>query len=145
MRICLSGTPFENDLRELKSIFDFLLPGYLGSDRFFNKNILRPLRNNDNIGNDMVLKRLIHPFKLRRTKEAVLPDLPDKIIDFRTCTLSDLQKKLYQSVIDFKARPLSDQLASGASDVPVVHIFAILNLLKQNLQSSFISIGWFGS
>lgn len=131
MRICLSGTPFENDLRELKSIFDFLLPGYLGSDRFFNKNILRPLKSNENIGDEMVLKRLIHPFKLRRTKEAVLPDLPDKIIDFRTCTLSSLQRKLYQSVIEFKARPLSQQLESGASDVPVVHIFAILNLLKQ--------------
>ena len=131
MRICLSGTPFENDLRELKSIFDFLLPGYLGSDRFFNKNILRPLKNNDSIGNDMVLKRLIHPFKLRRTKEAVLPDLPDKIIDFRTCTLSALQRKLYQSVIEFKARPLSQQLESGANEVQVVHIFAILNLLKQ--------------
>ncbi len=131
MRICLSGTPFENDLRELKSIFDFLLPGYLGSDRFFNKNILRPLKTNENLGDEMVLKRLIHPFKLRRTKEAVLPDLPDKIIDFRTCTLSPLQKKLYQSVIEFKARPLSEQLEHGASDVPVVHIFAILNLLKQ--------------
>ncbi len=131
MRICLSGTPFENDLRELKSIFDFLLPGYLGSDRFFNKNILRPLKTNGGPGDEMVLKRLIHPFKLRRTKEAVLPDLPDKIIDFRTCTLSSLQKKLYQSVIDFKARPLSEQLEQGVSDVPVVHIFAILNLLKQ--------------
>ena len=131
MRICLSGTPFENDLRELKSIFDFLLPGYLGSDRFFNKNILRPLKTSENLGNEMVLKRLIHPFKLRRTKEAVLPDLPNKIIDFRTCTLSALQKKLYQSVIDFKARPLSEHLDQGANDVPVVHIFAILNLLKQ--------------
>ena len=131
MRICLSGTPFENDLRELKSIFDFLLPGYLGSDRFFNKNILRPLKTNDNLGDEMVLKRLIHPFKLRRTKEAVLPDLPDKIIDFRSCTLSALQKKLYQSVIEFKARPLSEQLEKEASDVQVVHIFAILNLLKQ--------------
>ena len=131
MRICLSGTPFENDLRELKSIFDFLLPGYLGSDRFFNKNILRPLKTSENLGDEMVLKRLIHPFKLRRTKEAVLPDLPEKIIDFRTCTLSTLQKKLYQSVIEFKARPLSEQLEQGTNDVPVVHIFAILNLLKQ--------------
>ena len=130
MRICLSGTPFENDLRELKSIFDFLLPGYLGSDRFFRKHILRPLKTSNSLGDDLILKRLIHPFKLRRTKEVVLPDLPDKIIDIRSCTLAPDQRRLYQSIVEVRARPLSQQLAREAG-MPTVHIFAVLNLLKQ--------------
>lgn len=131
MRMCLSGTPFENDLRELKSIFDFLLPGYLGSDRFFRRNILRPIKDSGSPSDELVLKKLIHPFKLRRTKEAVLPDLPDKVIDFRTCTLSAAQQKLYRGVLEFKAKPLTEQLQENESNVPVIHIFAILNLLKQ--------------
>ena len=142
MRLCLSGTPFENDLRELKSIFDFLLPGYLGSDRFFRKHILQSLVNENSIENEIVLNRLLHPFKLRRTKEAVLFDLPDKVIDYRSCALMQEQQQLYQQIVELKAKPISQKLQENNIDeVPVVHIFAVLNLLKQICNHPLMLLG----
>ena len=129
MRVCLSGTPFENDLWELKSIFDFLLPGYLGSDRFFRKHLLQ--KEQDNLEQEMVLSRLLHPFKLRRTKEAVLPDLPDKVIDIKTCHMLPAQMRLYKEIFELKAKPLAVRISEDRSSTNTLHVFAVLNLLKQ--------------
>ncbi|MDE3269825.1 MAG: DEAD/DEAH box helicase [Pseudomonadota bacterium] len=131
MRVCLSGTPFENDLWELKSIFDFLLPGYLGSDRFFRKHLLRNASQDEQIEQEIVLSRLLHPFKLRRTKEAVLPDLPDKVIDIKTCSMLPAQSRLYKEIFELKAKPLALRISDEQGSTSALHVFAVLNLLKQ--------------
>ena len=132
-RFCLSGTPMENHLGELKAVFDFLLPGYLGSDDYFKRTWLQPLTTGtaNAPGQDTSLQRLIHPFKMRRTKDLVLKDLPEKVEDIRHCTLSDEQQSMYKQTMDLKVRPLMDVVKDETKSVPFLHVFSILTLLKQ--------------
>ena len=131
MRVCLTGTPMENHLGELKNIFDFLLPGYLGSDDYFKRNFSQPLADGANLEVELALQKLLHPFKMRRTKHQVLPDLPAKIEDIRHCGMSEEQVGLYKNVLALKARPLLEQLSDEKSSVPYLHVFATISLLKQ--------------
>lgn len=131
IRICMTGTPMENHLGELKNLFDFLVPGYLGSDAYFKKNFLNPLQQNDDLETTVALQKLIHPFKMRRTKDQVLPDLPSKVEDLRHCALAEEQVKMYRDVVAMKAAPLVAQLKDDANPVPYLHVFATLTLLKQ--------------
>lgn len=131
IRICLTGTPMENHLGELKNLFDFLVPGYLGSDEYFRRTFLAPLEQHSDPEATLALQKLIHPFKMRRTKEQVLPDLPAKVEDLRHCSLSDEQVKMYRDVVAMKAAPLVQQLKDDANPIPFLHVFATLTLLKQ--------------
>lgn len=131
MRICLTGTPMENHLGELKNIFDFLLPGYLGSDDYFKRNFAQPLSDGTNLEVELALQKLLHPFKMRRTKHQVLPDLPAKVEDIRHCSMSEEQVALYKEVLALKARPLVEQLTDEQATVPYLHVFATISLLKQ--------------
>ncbi len=131
IRICLTGTPMENHLGELKNIFDFLVPGYLGSNEFFKKNYLSPIEGGSSPETELALQKLIHPFKMRRIKEHVLKDLPAKVEDVRHCGLSDEQVKSYKEVVALKATPLLRQLQDENSPIPFLHVFATLTMLKQ--------------
>lgn len=131
IRICLTGTPIENNLFELKNIFDFLLPGYLGSDSYFRKEFVTPIIQDKSKNTELYLQRLIHPFKLRRIKKEVLSDLPEKIEDIMHCSLSAEQAKLYHDIISLKASPLIDVLKDEGKGVPYLHVFAVLTMLKQ--------------
>jgi len=77
------------------------------------------------------LRRLIAPVTLRRRKESVLRDLPPKIEDIRTCTLSDEQVRLYGEAVNRRAPTLVSTHRNSREKVPYIHIFALLNLLKQ--------------
>jgi superfamily II DNA or RNA helicase len=112
--IGLTGTPIENHEGELKTLLDFVVPGYLTGD----------------VEDRATLRRLVRPFVLRRTKGQVLTELPPKIVDKRYCEMSDAQRSLYRAVIDSRARPLQAQIRAGAA-VSYVHVFAALNYLKQ--------------
>ncbi len=131
IRLCLTGTPIENHLGELKNLFDFLVPGYLGSDEYFRKNFMQPIDKGAEPETVLVLQKLIHPFKMRRNKASVLHDLPEKVEDIRHCPLAQDQVKLYREVLELKARPLIETLQNDTSPVPYLHVFAILTLLKQ--------------
>ncbi|KAB8030815.1 DEAD/DEAH box helicase [Fluviispira multicolorata] len=130
MRLCLTGTPLENDLMELKNLFDYIAPSYLGSDSEFKKKYMSNDENNDPIA-DIELHRLIHPFKMRRNKLDVLTDLPDKVEDIRYCHLNSAQKKLYNEVLNLKGKKLIDDLQDEKNPVPYIHIFSLISLLKQ--------------
>ncbi len=131
LKIGLTGTPLENELDELKSLFDIVLPEYLGSDSGFRKKFTDPIEQ----GRDKVkleqLHRIINPFTLRRTKSQVLSELPPKTEEIRTCELSPDQVKLYRDVILTRGRSLIEQLSDKREKVPYMHIFAVLNYLKQ--------------
>jgi superfamily II DNA or RNA helicase len=98
-RLVLTGTPLENSVLDLWSIYDFLLPGYLGTAADFRERYETPLTKSPDA---RVMERLRHrvkPFFLRRTKGEVLAELPPKL-DFPTlCELTDEQKEVYRAVL----------------------------------------------
>lgn len=98
-KLGLTGTPIENRLGELKALLDLTLPGYLGKDADFENRYVKPIENHGNEERRVQLSNLISPFTLRRKKESVLDDLPEKIEDLRTCTLSEDQVKLYRDAV----------------------------------------------
>jgi superfamily II DNA or RNA helicase len=130
-RICLTGTPIENNLVELKNIFDFLLPGYLGSDEYFRKRYINPIAQNSDKTAELSLQKLIHPFKLRRTKKQVMKDLPDKIEDFVYSNLSEDQSRIYREILQMRVNPLLSKMREPNESMSTLHVFAVLNLLKQ--------------
>ena len=131
MKLGLTGTPIENRLGELKALMDMALPGYLGKDTDFKSRYVKPIEDHGDDERKAQLSKLISPFALRRKKESVLDDLPEKIEDIRTCTLSEDQVKLYRDAISEKGEDLLENLQKEEKSIPYIHVFALLNLLKQ--------------
>jgi len=132
MKIGLTGTPIENYIQELRALFELILPGYLGSDAYFEKRfVARIEKKTGDTAAKNYLKKLIDPFILRRTKSQVLTELPPKIEEVRTCELSEDQIKFYRDIIDTQAGEIIQHLSKDAVSIPYMHIFAVLNYLKQ--------------
>ena len=131
MNLGLTGTPIENSVTELKALMDLTSPGYLGSDTDFIDRYVTSIEAEQNAVRRRELSRLIAPFTLRRLKQSVLTELPAKIEDIRTCRLSDDQVKLYRDAVERRGSDLLEVLQSDRQPVPYMHIFALLNLLKQ--------------
>jgi len=133
-KLAVTGTPIENRLTDLKSLFDLVLPGYFGDEPEFLARYVSPAATEaDDLrkARRAELARLVAPFTLRRTKKTVLHELPEKIEDLRTCRLSDDQIRLYREAIAGRAADMRQLLAEEEAPVPYMHIFALLNLLKQ--------------
>ena len=96
-RMALTGTPMENRLSELWSIFDYLMPGFLYSYTRFRSEIETPIVSDKDEDAMTRLRAMIHPFILRRLKKDVLKELPEKQEEIVTVALSGEQKKLYQA------------------------------------------------
>ena len=105
MRLCLSGTPIENNLFELWSLFEFLMPGFLGSQHAFQRGVVKPIRDGDGESLEYLRSR-VKPFILRRTKAEVAKDLPPKIESVTYCNMTDEQAELYTAL----TRKLRDQV-----------------------------------
>ena len=97
-RIALTGTPLENNLDELWSLFSFVMPGLLGSQTVFRKYFRHPIEKMDNPTARRVLARRIAPFMLRRTKDEVMQELPPKTEIIQRIELTQSQKELYEMV-----------------------------------------------
>ena len=97
-RLCLTGTPLENHLGELWSQFDFLMPGFLGSRKHFNRYFRNAIETHGNTTRQDRLTTLIKPFLLRRRKEQVAAELPPKTEIIREVTLDGPQARLYESI-----------------------------------------------
>jgi superfamily II DNA or RNA helicase len=97
-RICLSGTPIENHLGELWSLFDFLMPGMLGSSDEFRARFRTPIEDQADTGRLAVLRDHVRPYILRRTKDAVARELPPKTELVRAVELTGAQRELYESI-----------------------------------------------
>ena len=97
-RLCLSGTPIENNLQELWSEFAFLMPGLLGERKAFAKRFRTPIEKNNDMVRRSQLVRRIKPFLLRRTKSEVASDLPPKHTILRRITLAPEQRELYETI-----------------------------------------------
>jgi SNF2 family DNA or RNA helicase len=97
-RLCLSGTPIENNLEELWSQFTFLMPGLLGDRQGFTKRFRTPIEKRRDDTRRMQLVRRIKPFILRRTKSEVATELPPKHTILRRITLAPDQRELYEAI-----------------------------------------------
>ena len=126
MKVAVTGTPIENRLRDLKSLIDLSVPGYLGTDGFFARRY-----ESEGINRRGELKQLVRPFALRRTKETVLSELPAKIEDIRFCRLTQTQVRLYREAVDARRAGLLRALTHEDEAIPYIHIFSLLTLLKQ--------------
>ncbi|WP_419661945.1 helicase, Snf2 family [Desulfosarcina variabilis str. Montpellier] len=132
IKIGLSGTPIENSVLELKALMDVVVPGYLGSSDDFKHRFMDDAATTGAGGKNRAhLRRLIHPFTLRRLKSRVLEELPEKIEDIRYCELTDRQVKLYRDAIAARSQGIIASLTNEADAIPYIHIFALLTLLKQ--------------
>ncbi|MCD7882482.1 MAG: DEAD/DEAH box helicase, partial [Lachnospiraceae bacterium] len=108
-RLALTGTPIENRLSELWSIFDYLMPGFLYRYEEFRTNFELEIVEHQNEEAAEKLKRLVSPFILRRLKEDVLTDLPEKIEEVRFTRLGDEQQKLYDAQVVHMRQMLARQ------------------------------------
>jgi len=97
-RLCLSGTPIENNLEELWSQFTFLMPGLLGDRQGFTKRFRTPIEKKRDDTRRLQLVRRIKPFILRRTKSEVATELPPKHTILRRITLAPDQRELYETI-----------------------------------------------
>lgn len=97
-RFCMTGTPIENNLGELWSLFRFVLPGLLGSKTYFSKYVRSPIEKHGDMLLKEILARRVEPFMLRRTKAEVLQDLPPKTTIIKTVELQGNQRDIYETV-----------------------------------------------
>lgn len=126
MKIGLTGTPIENNLLELKSLFDIIVPGLFPSHKSFRENFVVPIQKNGEKEQEKLLSQMIRPFILRRHKADVLKDLPEKIEKHLYVDLSAEQRVLYRKIVfSFKNIP-SEKNADFYSN-----IFYFFHQLKQ--------------
>lgn len=130
-RLALSGTPIENNLGELYSLFRFLNPSMFGSTHRFNKDFLAPIQKKNDKQAILQLRKKIYPFVLRRLKKDVLQDLPDKIEQVIYVEPTEEQKKLYHKRRQFYKEAIDQQIASKGIQSSQFFIFQALNELRQ--------------
>ncbi|MCX7946229.1 MAG: DEAD/DEAH box helicase [Hydrogenophilus sp.] len=97
-RLCLTGTPMENHLGELWAIFDWLLPGFLGSEGFFQREYRIPIEREGDEARLEFLRRRVRPFLVRRSKGEVAEDLPPKSEIVEVLTLGERQAAVYEAI-----------------------------------------------
>ncbi|MEO8973361.1 MAG: DEAD/DEAH box helicase [Ktedonobacteraceae bacterium] len=140
-RLALTGTPVENRLRDLWSIFNFLNPGYLGKEAQFRKTFELPIYKENDLSKSVTLKKLVEPFILRRVKtdKSIIDDLPDKIEQKMYCTLTPEQASLYEAVV----KDVTEQLNAAKGIQRRGLILSTLLKLKQicNHPTQFLQDG----
>lgn len=140
-RLILSGTPIQNNVLELWSLFDFLMPGFLGTEKVFQERFAKPIAASRFAKSSSkeqergalaieALHKQVLPFLLRRLKEEVLDDLPPKILQNYYCDLSELQRNLFE---DFTRRQGKEIQAKAGNDDKDSkhHIFQALQYMKK--------------
>jgi len=128
-RLAMTGTPIENNLAELWSIFDFLMPGYLFSYARFRQRFERDIVSGQNPKAQQKLKSLVEPFILRRTKQQVLKELPDKQETTLQLEFSEQERRLYLANLALANKTMREQMALPHMDR--IAILAQLTRLRQ--------------
>ncbi len=128
-RLCLTGTPIENHLGELWSLFHFLMPGFLGDLRSFNELFRKPIEKEQDPTRRAWLARRTAPFILRRTKQAVARELPPKTEIVMEMELSERQRDLYETVrVAVRSRVQQTIAEQGLNRSHIMILDALLKL-----------------
>ena len=130
-KLALSGTPIENKLEELWSVFDFLMPGFLFSMADFNSRYVNPIMERQDKIVEKRLKLQIYPFILRRMKRDVAKDLPDKVENIAYCELTDEQRDFYLQVLDSTKEELFKSIEQNGLEKSRLSIFSALLRMRQ--------------
>lgn len=128
-RLALSGTPIENSLAELWSIFDFLMPSYLFSYPYFKTQFESPIVLNQNEDSIQKLRSFVSPFILRRTKKEVLKELPDKVDHQYLIDFSKEEEKLYLANLTQASKEM--QVKMKEPHIDHIAVLAALTKLRQ--------------
>ncbi|KAK0621437.1 hypothetical protein B0T17DRAFT_534049 [Bombardia bombarda] len=140
-RLILTGTPIQNNVLELWSLFDFLMPGFLGAEKVFLDRFAKPIANSryskasskEQEAGALAIEALhkqVLPFLLRRLKEEVLDDLPPKILQNYYCDLSDLQRKLFEDFTKKESAKITEEAGRDDKDAKQ-HIFQALQYMRK--------------
>ena len=131
-KLALTGTPIENGVRDLWSVFEVVLPGYLGGRKVFHDLYEKPMASGQ--CDPALLRRLRHrvsPWILRRTKEEVAPELPPKIVSVRWCDLHQEHKSLYHSLLREGVSQISDTRKKQGREAARMIMLTVLLRLRQ--------------
>lgn len=131
MLLGMTGTPIENRLREMKALFDVILPSYMPSDAAFRDLFVNPIEKEGDMEKAKLLSKMVRPFILRRKKSEVLKDLPEKIEEIAYADLSIDQKTLYEGVAEQVRETVYTDLKNEEKPVSYIHVFSALSKFKQ--------------
>jgi len=128
-RLCMTGTPLENHLGELWSLFNFLLPGYLGDERKFRTLFRNPIEKGGDALRPQALSRRVKPFILRRTKQEVVKELPPKTEMLRMVEIDGAQRDLYETIrVSMHEKVRKEIAARGFEKSHIILLDALLKL-----------------
>jgi superfamily II DNA or RNA helicase len=130
-RLCLSGTPMENHLGELWSLFHFLMPGFLGSQQRFKELFRTPIEKHADSERLDHLRKRVTPFMLRRAKSDVATELPDKQTSITSVELGDKQANLYETIRLTTEKAVRDALANKGLARSHIQVLDALLKLRQ--------------
>jgi superfamily II DNA or RNA helicase len=130
-RLALSGTPVQNNTFDLYAQMDFLNPGLLGGPDFFRGEFANPIDKNGDKEAAARLRKLVYPFILRRTKEQVARDLPDKTEMILWCEMGDEQRKIYNSFKEHYRESILGRIAEEGVGKSSIYILEGLTKLRQ--------------
>ncbi len=130
-RFASTGTPIENSLSELWSIFDYIMPGYLFKYRKFKELYETPIVKENNEGAMEKLKKMIEPFVLRRIKKEVLTELPDKTVTVLYNEMEEEQQKIYLSYLASAKKEVAEEIKANGFENSQIKILALLMRLRQ--------------
>ena len=131
IKFALTGTPIENSIAELWSIFDFIMPGYLYNYNKFKKKFEEPILKFEDKEALIRLKRLISPFVLRRVKKDVLTELPEKNITIMKNEMEIEQEKIYLSYLAQTKKEVAEELNNTGFEKNKFKILMLLTRLRQ--------------
>jgi SNF2 family DNA or RNA helicase len=140
-RLCLTGTPLENHLGELWSQFDFLLPGFLGTQKDFAARWRKPIEKHNDQTRRSLLARRIRPFMLRRRKDDVATELPLKTTIVRSVELEGAQRDLYETVRTAMQKKVRDAIEKqGFARSHILMLDALLKLRQVCCDPSLVKL-----
>ncbi|MCU0445297.1 MAG: SNF2-related protein [Microscillaceae bacterium] len=140
-RLTMTGTPIENNTFDLYSQFEFLNPGFLGSEEFFKEEFANPIDKHQDKEKSQQLRKMLYPFMLKRTKEEVATDLPDKTETILYCEMGKEQKKVYETFRELYRQKIAGKLMTDGKEKSSFLILEGLLKLRQICDSPALLSG----
>ena len=140
-RVMLTGTPVQNHLGELWNLFQFVNPGLLGSYEDFSRRFIGPIEVAKDKERQQQLDRIVHPFMLRRTKEKVLDELPEKTEIYQTVDLSPEEMAVYEIIRENAQQMLE---AENSEKVSINALAEITRLRQASCAAQLVEKNWKG-